>query len=588
MPKYITIPGFKGGVANDIFENLQNQTYQTSKDLDVFTRKNILTPYSIFSTVTNPTVTGGSSLQVLNAYYASDGYYYFIGRADISSSVNLVLWRTPSNGSDLTASPSYTTVITAVSVSPSNQLEEFKDGLYFGYGTTLKRLTTTAVAVTFTVTVATPGVFTATGHGLAAGDAVIFATTGALPTGLTAGTIYYVISAGLTSDDFEVSATVGGSAINTTGTQSGTHTMTMQTKTISSALTSLGVLRSHTGVGKILFGNGHAVGTYDGTTLSLTALTLRTDENIVDIQPYSKFAVIGINDSNNAKKSRFLIWDMSSTTIDDVIDTGDTGLKSFKIVGNEIRAVFGDSKGFRKYAFQIGAKPEVDTSIPLTITSGSVGVNQPASDTSKDITIFGLSGYTYSIEQVLWAYGSGDRSEGDFLTQFRTIASGATTAIGFLCVKDFNGQTIIIYEPSAGGTPVIQATRISTTMSANGVYESNAFPLNDGLVGKINKIYVNHKPIPTSCGFTVAIKHFGNYPWSGSVPSAESYQNLLGPQGNAATSGLTQSTNNASYTEIQSDKFVQARYAQIKISFDEINSADAASVVFPIIIELVD
>ena len=57
-----------------------------------------------------------------------------------------------------------------------------------------------------TMTIAAPGVFTSSSHGLAAGDVVEFQTTGALPTGLVASTPYYVISAGLTSNTFEVSA----------------------------------------------------------------------------------------------------------------------------------------------------------------------------------------------------------------------------------------------------------------------------------------------------------------------------------------------------------------------------------------------
>ncbi len=77
---------------------------------------------------------------------------------------------------------------------------------------------------TFTVTIASPAVFSKTAHGLAAGDAVYFTTSGALPTGLSTNTIYYVISAGLTADNFEVSTTRGGSAVNTSGSQSGTHT----------------------------------------------------------------------------------------------------------------------------------------------------------------------------------------------------------------------------------------------------------------------------------------------------------------------------------------------------------------------------
>jgi microcystin-dependent protein len=78
---------------------------------------------------------------------------------------------------------------------------------------------------TITVTIASPAVVSATGHGLQVGDQVYFTTTGALPTGLSANTLYYVITAGFGSNSFEVSATRGGSAINTSGSQSGTHTM---------------------------------------------------------------------------------------------------------------------------------------------------------------------------------------------------------------------------------------------------------------------------------------------------------------------------------------------------------------------------
>ena len=73
-----------------------------------------------------------------------------------------------------------------------------------------------------TITIATPGVVSVP-NTCAAGQGVVFTTTSALPTGLTAGTIYYVIAAGLTTTSFEVSATVGGAAVNTSGSQSGTQ-----------------------------------------------------------------------------------------------------------------------------------------------------------------------------------------------------------------------------------------------------------------------------------------------------------------------------------------------------------------------------
>ncbi len=77
---------------------------------------------------------------------------------------------------------------------------------------------------TFTVTLASPGVFTIANHGLIAGDIISFTTTGALPTGLAIGTAYYIISTGLTASQFQVSLTLGGTAVNTSVSQSGVHT----------------------------------------------------------------------------------------------------------------------------------------------------------------------------------------------------------------------------------------------------------------------------------------------------------------------------------------------------------------------------
>jgi len=75
----------------------------------------------------------------------------------------------------------------------------------------------------FTVTIASPGVFTKDNHGLFAGNKISIVTSGALPTGLSVDTFYYVISDGLTDDAFKVASTKTGSAIDTSGSQSGTH-----------------------------------------------------------------------------------------------------------------------------------------------------------------------------------------------------------------------------------------------------------------------------------------------------------------------------------------------------------------------------
>lgn len=68
----------------------------------------------------------------------------------------------------------------------------------------------------FTATLASPGVYTAPGSSYSNGNTVVLfpGAGGTLPSGVTAGTIYYVVSA--SGATFELSATSGGSAINNT------------------------------------------------------------------------------------------------------------------------------------------------------------------------------------------------------------------------------------------------------------------------------------------------------------------------------------------------------------------------------------
>lgn len=80
-----------------------------------------------------------------------------------------------------------------------------------------------ANSATVTITNAAPGVVSWTAHPHKINDPVYFTTNGALPTGLTANTVYYV-AAVLTSGTFTVSATPGGAPITTSSAGSGVHT----------------------------------------------------------------------------------------------------------------------------------------------------------------------------------------------------------------------------------------------------------------------------------------------------------------------------------------------------------------------------
>lgn len=77
---------------------------------------------------------------------------------------------------------------------------------------------------TATMTIASPCVVTWGNDTYVDGTAIVFSTTGALPTGLTVGTTYYIKNRSGTT--FNLVATFGSTTlINTTGTQSGTHTL---------------------------------------------------------------------------------------------------------------------------------------------------------------------------------------------------------------------------------------------------------------------------------------------------------------------------------------------------------------------------
>lgn len=87
-----------------------------------------------------------------------------------------------------------------------------------------------ATTATVTLSIASPGVVTWTAHGFTTACPVVFTTSGSLPTGLTAGTPVFVVPSSVATNTFQVATSVAnalaGTAINFTGTQSGTQTGT--------------------------------------------------------------------------------------------------------------------------------------------------------------------------------------------------------------------------------------------------------------------------------------------------------------------------------------------------------------------------
>jgi hypothetical protein len=84
------------------------------------------------------------------------------------------------------------------------------------YRATQERQTLTGITIATGVPT-----FAAPCHGLAAGDKVVFTGGTEIPCGLTLNTVYFVIATGLTTTEFKVSATDGGSSIAVTGSATG-------------------------------------------------------------------------------------------------------------------------------------------------------------------------------------------------------------------------------------------------------------------------------------------------------------------------------------------------------------------------------
>lgn len=120
------------------------------------------------------------------------------------------------------ANPAGTIIEVAQNAAPTGYIKA--NGAAVSRSTYASLFAALVKSATVTISIASPGVITWNGHGLSANDPVKFTTTGALPTGLVTATTYYVVGASITTNTFQLSATAGGAAINTTGTQSGVHT----------------------------------------------------------------------------------------------------------------------------------------------------------------------------------------------------------------------------------------------------------------------------------------------------------------------------------------------------------------------------
>jgi hypothetical protein len=192
----------------------------------------------------NGTAVSFSTTGALPTGITADAAYYVYNRSgstyNLTTTAGVAQTATITAGATFTGSISGTTLTVTAVTGGTIGIGQVISGTGITGGTSITGLSTGAgnigtytvstsqtVASTTITAVATPGKITVASAPLN-GTQVVFTTTGTLPTGITAGTAYYVVNR--TSTTFQIATTSGGTALNTSGfAQTGTHTATSYT-----------------------------------------------------------------------------------------------------------------------------------------------------------------------------------------------------------------------------------------------------------------------------------------------------------------------------------------------------------------------
>lgn len=141
----------------------------------------------------------------------------------LSSVVGLAIGQ-PVTGAGIPANSTISNIVgSTVTISPLPATATATAENITFYANALTRGDMWSKTATVTIPTASPAVVNWTAHGLLAGCPVRFSAA-TLPTGLTLGVTYFVSATGLTTNAFQISASVGGGSVNVTGAGSGAIT----------------------------------------------------------------------------------------------------------------------------------------------------------------------------------------------------------------------------------------------------------------------------------------------------------------------------------------------------------------------------
>ena len=281
----------------------------------------------------------------------------------------------------------------------------------FGYEV---QLATLNHAATVTITNASPGVVTWTGHGMVNNQPVQLSVSagGSLPAPLTSNFTYYVVAA--TANTFELASSIGGTAINTTAAGSGTFTCTA--------------------MGNNIFAGNVVRGATSGATATVAASLLRTGSWTANL--VGNLVVPSVTGTFNASEiltvAGIMVANTASTQT--AITRAPGGTMEFCNIN-----FTGSATGYKMYGAD-GVNPafEFDGTTYVPLHTGSTPDTPAHVINFKEMLFLAIGGnliisalgnpYNYDTIN-----GSGDIGVGDLITAFQpqggTYITGSTMAI---------------------------------------------------------------------------------------------------------------------------------------------------------------
>ena len=316
-------------------------------------------------------------------------------------------------------------------VSPTPALTSLSGG-------TTGLVTYNSNATTVTISFASPAVFTVASAGLLPANTtqIELLTTGTLPAGVSTNQVYYVVNASGTT--FNVSLTSGGSAINTTGAGSGTHSFAPLSNI--GALTITGTLATANGGTGL---NAFVAGTNYATPNAATTYTAQQTFSGSASTLAAKFA--------------------NSAEVVTVNAGGASGTINYDLTTQSILYYTGNSSGVLTLNFRASSGTSLNTAMAVgdsvtgtlmitnstatTVTAGSFVIGQTYTIVSVGTTSFtaiGASSNTVGVQFTATGVGSGTGTA-SYATYVLTVQVDGTT----VTPKYQNGNVINTGDASA-------------------------------------------------------------------------------------------------------------------------------------------